>query len=204
MLNQFINPNNKVIKRLDKMGEIFKSLQALQQQDILVGIPEDETIRDHQKVTNAELAFLHSEGAKPPKWAVLKSYQDRFGNKPGKKKALKALDAYIHAKGSPYWNIPARPFLEPAMEANKVPIADMYGKIIKAALDGKAALMKMESQKLGLYSQRVVKDWFTDPRNGWAPNHPLIAKLKGSDKPLIDTGQLRNSITYVIRRKDAN
>lgn len=107
--------------------------------------------------------------------------------------------AYIHTNGSPRNRIPARPFLQPAIMAHKDNIAKLQGKVIRAALKGDVQLMLIDLEKVGLYAQNVTKAWFVDPRNGWPPNAPLTIKLKGSDKPLIDTGALRNSITYVIR-----
>ena len=63
---------------------------------------------------------------------------------------------------------------------------------------------------LGNVAQSDVKKWFTDPQNGWAPNAKSTIegwaspwgkkfKGKGSDAPLIDTGALRQSVSYVIR-----
>ena len=36
----------------------------------------------------------------------------------------------------------------------------------------------------------------------WKPNAPLTIELKGSSHPLIDTGQMRQSITYVVEEKN--
>jgi len=52
-------------------------------------------------------------------------------------------------------------------------------------------------EDVGLYAQSKVKNYFL--RNGWAPNAPSTIKKKGSDKPLIDSSAMRNSITFVIR-----
>lgn len=35
----------------------------------------------------------------------------------------------------------------------------------------------------------------------WVPNAPSTIAAKGSDKPLIDTSHMKNSVTYVIRGK---
>lgn len=108
--------------------------------------------------------------------------------------------AFIHSKGSPAKNIPARPFLE-SIDASKERIANQQAKIVKAALDGKKEQMKMQIEKLGILGVTIAKAWFVDPKNNWAPNRPATIQRKGSDKPLIDTGQLRNAITYVVRDK---
>lgn len=109
--------------------------------------------------------------------------------------------AYIHSKGAPMHNIPARPFMEPSIEKNRDAIARLQGKIIKSALEGKAIAVQAETKKLGLYVSSEAKKYFT-AENGWAPNAPSTISAKGSDKPLIDTSNLRNAITYVLEGKN--
>ena len=47
-------------------------------------------------------------------------------------------------------------------------------------------------------------NWYRDVqrahiRNGnWVPNAPATIRRKGSDRPLIDTGQLVNSVEYEV------
>ena len=43
--------------------------------------------------------------------------------------------------------------------------------------------------------------WFENPQNGWPPNSPRTIRRKGSDQPLVDTGEMRKAITYVVRDK---
>ena len=54
-------------------------------------------------------------------------------------------------------------------------------------------------QLLGVFFVGQVKKIF---RAGeFEPNKPATIKAKGSDKPLIDTGRLRNSIDYELDLK---
>ena len=108
---------------------------------------------------------------------------------------------YFHTHGSPLQKIPARPVLEPAIEYNKEEISRYLGEAIKNGLDGNIDNANNALNKAGLKAQKSAQEWFTNPANKWAPNSPLTIRLKGSDKPLIDTGELRKSITYVIRKK---
>jgi hypothetical protein len=199
-----VGPTVKAIKKFDRTGDVIKGLRTMASRQVLIGIPESESARQGGGVTNAQLAFLHEHGFNAPKWPMLAAYKQRAGANKKKVKAIAALQAYLMSKGDPYWHVPARPFLEPSIEANLPQIIAQQKKIILAALDGKAALVKMEQQKLGMLGQSLAKGWFVDPRNHWAPNHPLIVAIKGSDKPLIDTGQLRNSITYVVKDRNAH
>ena len=66
-------------------------------------------------------------------------------------------------------------------------------------------------EKLALRVQNWCKLFFTDEDNNWQPNSPITIyggwmrnkvsgkpiyiKGKGSDKPLIDTGSLRSSVS---------
>lgn len=61
---------------------------------------------------------------------------------------------------------------------------------------------RMEAQ---LYRKKVLDAFKTrGMSNGkaWAPLKPSTIKRKGSSKPLIDTGQLRNSIVVIERGKE--
>lgn len=107
--------------------------------------------------------------------------------------------AFLHTEGSPAQRIPARPFLQPSIMAEKEEIAKRQIKVIQAALKGDVQLSIVEIEKLGEMARQNAYDWFKDPRNNWPPNAPMTIRLKGSDQPLIDTGNLRKSITYVVR-----
>ena len=50
-----------------------------------------------------------------------------------------------------------------------------------------------------MQGQNIARDWFTNPANNWAANSEDTVKKKGSDRPLIDTSELRKSITYVVK-----
>lgn len=106
---------------------------------------------------------------------------------------------YIHTNGSELRGIPARPVIEPAIEAsgNKENIEDGLNSVVNARLDGDVELAKNNLEATGRMGANAAKRWFTDPRNGWAPNSARTIAAKGSERPLIDSGELRRSITYV-------
>jgi hypothetical protein len=111
-----------------------------------------------------------------------------------------AMLAHLHTNGSPLQNIPARPILEPAINypPNKALISAELGKAAAAAVEGNPQLAKQQLNRAGLVAVNAVKRWFTEPANHWAPNAPATIARKGSDKPLIDTGQLRASVTFIV------
>lgn len=142
--------------------EVKKNLAHLSEMKVYVGIPEKETSRQGQVVTNAGLMF-------------------------------------IHTNGSPLQHIPPRPVIEPAIEApdNKARIINELEQVASSELDGNVDAAIEHLVRAGTLGANAAKRWFRDPRNGWAPNAPRTIAAKGSDRPLIDTGELRRAITHV-------
>ena len=105
---------------------------------------------------------------------------------------------YIHSQGSELQKIPARPVLEPVVEKNKSQISNLLQKAMKSGLSGNKAKMMAEFHQVGQYAENKAKAYFVDPTNGWPPNSPKTVARKKSNRPLIDTGQLRKSITHVV------
>lgn len=106
--------------------------------------------------------------------------------------------AYIHTHGSPVNNIPPRPFLQPSIIENIEGVTSIQSDIVKAALAGNSEKVKKLYNRLGLYVQAKAKNYITQG-DKLAPNAPMTIALKGSDRPLIDTAQMLNSITYVVK-----
>lgn len=112
---------------------------------------------------------------------------------------------FIHTNGSPVNNIPARPVIEPAIENDKERLSRMMRDAGRDALNGDKSAALEKLKRVGIRGQNIARAWFTNPANGWPPNAPSVAAAKirkGSTepRPLIDTGELRKSITYVIKK----
>lgn len=120
-----------------------------------------------------------------------------------------AAIGYINEFGSPAQGIPPRPFLAPGIAK----VQDKCGNLL--AMGAADALTSMSvtpitvaQNKAGLTAQNSVKATIT-AGEGFAPlsASTLSARKKrgvSRTKPLIDTGSLRNSITYVIRKGKVN
>lgn len=154
---------------------------------VYVGIPEAETSREGEQITNAALMF-------------------------------------IHTNGSEVMGIPKRPVIEPAIEADKERLSATLGQAADAALDGDKLTYERLMKIAGQQGSNDAKLWFTDPRNGWPRNKEAtirrkLRRLRGKkfkaamkvlnaagetgdvseiDTPLVDTGELRRSITWVV------
>lgn len=175
---------------------LVKRLQGLQKRQIQVGIPQKTSSRKSEGINNAELLYIHTHGIR--RKAMREEMQE------GMDRGLKyseAFSLYIQSHGSPLWHSPPRPVLEPAIKANKEKIAMQFSKIVKAAADGNADAMERAITSTGMTAQNACRAWFKDPRNEWPRNDPKTVKLKGSDKPLVDSGELRDSIVYVVREE---
>lgn len=187
MVNLSINDNSdKVAKAL----EGFKNLQ------VYVGVPEEKSSRENKRnedINNAELAFLLTNGVR--KKEMIKEMEQNVEDHG----YHAAYDMYIQSHGSPLMHTQPRPIIQPAIEDDKELIAELLREAMKAFLDGDHVKGMEYLNKAGLEGQAASQDWFTNPKNGWAPNAPVTIELKGSDRPNIDTGELRKAITYVVK-----
>lgn len=90
--------------------------------------------------------------------------------------------------------IPERSFIR-ATIADKKNYTDVIAKLVASVIDGK----RTEEDALELFGTKVVSDIQRRMSQGIAPaNAPTTIAAKGSSKPLIDTGQLRKSITWLV------
>lgn len=112
--------------------------------------------------------------------------------------------AYIHENGSAARNIPARPFLKPGVKASREKCVKVLKGAAKAGFKDPAAIDK-GLNSAGLIAQAAVKNQIVS-QEGFAPLKPATLaarKRKGAKgtKALIRTGQLLNSIAYVVRER---
>lgn len=121
----------------------------------------------------------------------------------GNTKLTNAQIGFIHEfgrlQGKP--KIPARSFiymplslfLGKKLEDKQSTSKEEFEKAIKT---GKAENF---AKKVGIVAEEVIQEAFeTSGFGNWEPNRPSTIKRKGSDKPLIDTGELRRSISSEV------
>jgi hypothetical protein len=106
---------------------------------------------------------------------------------------------FIHTNGSPVNGIPPRPVLEPAIKRYSERVTDPIKKAVDAAVAGRKRDIMPALEMAGFEGQNVARSYFTDATNEWPPNNPETIERKGSSRPLIDTDEMRKSITYVVR-----
>ena len=107
---------------------------------------------------------------------------------------------FVFSKGSPKRGQPPRDVLGPAVSAdgNRQPISRELAAAAKATLDGNKEKAVKHTQRAALAGQNAARKWFTDSRNGWAPNAQSTIDRKGSDRTGIDTGAMRAAIQGLV------
>lgn len=93
--------------------------------------------------------------------------------------------------------IPERPFMRNALRNNKNKYRDALKTSARKILLGETSLSTVLS-KLGAVVQGDIYDELTTLNS--PPNSPVTIAMKGSSKPLINTGAMRGAITWVIER----
>ena len=180
---------------LDKSGDLQKAIKGMLRREVAIGIPD----------SGAERQPEDGEKGTPPS---------------------NALIGYVMEFGDDEKRIPPRPFLIPGVEDAKDQIVKQLAKAGGVALSGSSEAVDRGLGAAGLVGQNAVRAKITD-----GPFTPLsqatieararrgrkgakqYLKLQGQGvpedvlqdaalvKPLIDSGQLRASITYVVRNK---
>lgn len=178
----------------DNMAQVMRSVNALVNRDVMVGIPAGPPREDGEPITNAELG-------------------------------------YVHEFGSPVNNVPARPSLIPGVKAVQPEISDQLRAAAVAALNNDTAQVDVRLNRAGLIAVNSVKARISgNIAPALSPetiaNRHKSRKTKsmrknekayldlvaGGSTPedaqsaagivaLINSGEFRNSFTYVIRKK---
>ena len=110
--------------------------------------------------------------------------------------------AYVHEHGSPALNIPPRPFLRPGVASAAEPLAERLEDAARLAMDGNRNGVLRTLHAVGLIAQAAVRRKITEGPFAALSERTLAARRARGvtrTKPLIDTGQLRNAINYVVR-----
>ena len=186
--------------KVDNLSALVKGLKSLVGKEVLVGVPEDKSQRDSNgnhigPANNATLAYIHDNGApasnipaRPFMRPGINAVRERITSR--MQSAVKAaLDGHPEK-------------VDAQLEAVGLIAATSIKKTIN---DGDGFTPLLPSTVAARYRGRGAKR----PRKSELAYAALIAsgqtpgdaQTAAGIKPLIDTGQLRNSITYVVRDK---
>nr|WP_314098046.1 hypothetical protein [uncultured Lachnoanaerobaculum sp.] len=92
---------------------------------------------------------------------------------------------------------PSRPFLRMSVDENEGKIKDFL-KSKKADLI-RGASAEQVLKEIGIFQKDLIQEKITN--GSFVPNAQATIDKKGSSKPLIDTGRMRQSVNYVIKEK---
>ena len=92
--------------------------------------------------------------------------------------------------------MPQRPFMRTATSRYGKSWGSKSAKAVQSVMKGMPI-----SQVTELIGMQMKSDISSTLTNGpWTPNAPSTIAKKGSSRPLIDTGELRASITYKVEK----
>ena len=171
----------------DQVEDVLKAVRQLVSVEILVGIPGENAGRDDGPITNVQIGM-------------------------------------ISEFGSPAQNIPARPFLVPGVRDALPSLLPKLKRAGQLAMDFKGpgpvtqALISVGLAAASAVQMKITTGPFQPIADATkrarlyrklgyrnaseARKQKMMAKwMAGDFKPLIDTGSLRNSLTFVIRPK---
>ena len=92
---------------------------------------------------------------------------------------------------------PSRPFLRMSVDENEDKINTTCGRELESLKSGGTAETIL--RRVGALGVRLVQEKIGS--GSFEPNAESTIRKKGSDKPLIDTGRMRQSVKYVIKRR---
>lgn len=108
--------------------------------------------------------------------------------------SLAQVAAYNEYGGS---TKPARPFMRQSFENHEGELESACEVVNQSINNGGSARAALE--RLGVMTKGLVQDEIVN--GGFAPNSPVTIARKGSAQPLIDTGHMRQSVNYVIKKR---
>jgi hypothetical protein len=109
------------------------------------------------------------------------------------------LGAYIEGTAFGDIEIPARPVLRPAVTENERRINDQIGDALESVLEGRMSRrqmwMRVGAKVVGYAQQRFGDESVLAP----LADATIQNRRKGSSAPLLDTGNLKQSIDFVVQ-----
>jgi phage gpG-like protein len=192
-------PEFNIRKTIDNVAELVKRVNTLTGSDVFVGVPASKSSRKQGQIGNADLAYIHEFGspahnipARPFLHPGIRRVKDEIVAmmKEGMKNTLEG-------KGKPEQVLERVGMLARNSVVNEITDPDPPFVPLKAATI-RARLRRTAAGRRKLRSLKQIK-----AAAGWKAEQSNEALTEwaeaGNAKPLIDTGQLRASITYVVR-----
>lgn len=159
----------------------------------------DRILKDHSKIKGCSVEIgLFGEGATPADNVAYRGFINEYGIEIV---ITEKMRGYLHVIGlhvkatTDKVVIPSRPFMRETFEKNETKIFELidewYTKLVEGTID-----LHGFFTRIGVLVEGLTK---ISIRSGeWTKNHPITIENKGSSKPLIDSGEMLNSVKFEI------
>ena len=153
------------------------------------------TVRDTDKGASALAARLHRVAGSRVKVGVLQDApkEAEEGSAGGDLSLLEV--AALHEFGAPAANIPQRSFIRAGVDENLPEIQRVQHALAVQVFKGDVSL-PVALDRLGAKVAALLQNRIS--RGIAPPNAESTVEKKGSSKPLVDTGQLKASLTWEV------
>ena len=141
-------------------------------------------LKELEELTKLEVAVGYQEDAK---------YPEKEGGQSIAEVAIYNDLGTIHSE--------SRPFMRDSLNCHKQEIECYMQKQAKALVDGKESTEEV-LKKVGVYQKKLIQREIT--HGNFKENKKATKARKGSDTPLIDTGIMRQSVNFVVRKKGSS
>lgn len=94
-------------------------------------------------------------------------------------------------------HIPSRPFLRKSVDENEDEINEFIDHKASELMNGASAEQTLKD--IGIFQKELIQDKIEE--GDFVPNAESTIRKKGSTHPLIDKGNMKNSVNYWIRQK---
>lgn len=170
-------------EKFNRIPDLVRQLEYLASHHVEIGIFSGTTREDGSDVLM--IAHVHEFGARVPKQFKTTHVQEPLGSTRDRDESAK------------WFIIPERSYLRAWFDQNAATLQDIMERLLGQVIDGKitghAAL-----ETIGGYVVTHVQAYMIDLKD--PPNAPSTIRRKESSNPLIDTGQLKDSVTWRVVR----
>lgn len=166
---------------LTGLDGLIKSLKGLSEKNVYVGVPSSSNASAGDGMNMATLLKIHEFGARIQVTEKMRGYL--------------AYSGLFLKKTTGFIVIPERSVLRSTFSEN----ASAYVELLKDNIPRAIATGRTAEDVLNLLGNKVSNDVKLKFGYGLKPNHPFTVQRKGSSAPLVDSGELRNSITWEVK-----
>lgn len=191
----------------DGAAQLAKDISFLTGNQVLIGVPEERTDREAgDPLTNAALAYIHDQGA--PEAGI----PQREFMRPGIESVRDQLAARLGAAGRALTRPDIKPDQARRLCSDQLNAAGLIAaSAVRKKIDSgippplKDATLRRRAARIpSRKAERAELQQRREDREAGLNVQALSTERvsqAGSVKPLIDTGEMRKSISYVIRRR---